>query len=58
MKFIVIVEYMEEQSYSFDTYEDAKEFAIKQEGYDCIICKVIAYKDEYKNAIDEVEEVK
>ena len=49
---------MEEQSYSFDTYEDAKEFAIKQEGYDCIICKVIAYKDEYKNTIDEIEEDK
>ena len=55
MIFIVIVEYMEHEIYSFNTYEEAKEFAVKQKGYNCEICNIIAYKDEFKNTIGEIE---
>ena len=52
--YLVIVYYCEEQIYQFDTYEEAKQFAVEQKGYGCTICKIVAYKDEFKNVVEEI----
>lgn len=58
MSYLVDVGYedYEDHTYYCDTYEEAVEYAKSQTGHSCVICKIVARKNEYTNEVNEESE--